>query len=118
MKGIFCPECSYPLKLGAHLHLGQRVTCARCETKLIVVNLEPIELDIAIAPAAIPGTKKKTQTIAAPCPECDNNVKISAHAREGQRIKCNGCNSILEVINADPIELDIALRTNSRQNRW
>ena len=83
-----------------------------------MVNLEPIELDIAFAAAATPGTKKKAQTVAVPCPECDDNVKVSARAREGQRIKCDGCNTILEVINSDPIELDIALMSNSLHNRW
>jgi uncharacterized paraquat-inducible protein A len=82
-----------------------------------VVNLEPIELDIAIAATATPGTKKKVQTVDEPCPECDHIVKVSARVREGQHVRCDGCNTILEVINSDPMELGIALMINSRDRR-
>ena len=117
MKGIFCPECGHPLKLGAHLHQDQRIICTHCETKLTIVNLDPIEVDVMLETNSSSDTKKKGQTVQVPCPECDNPIKVSAHARRGQRIQCDDCHAILEVVNADPLELDVAVLTKFRHNR-
>lgn len=48
MTKTFCPECDYLLKLSANLRLGQQTECKRCRTKLIIAELNPLELDTAI----------------------------------------------------------------------
>jgi len=40
------------------------------------------------------------------CPECGGTLRIGTHARTGERIVCPGCGARLEVISADPPEVD------------
>jgi len=61
--------------------------------------------------------KKKSKTIDVPCPECDNFVKVTKFAREGQQFACSACGNILEVVSVDPLELDIVLNSNLRRKR-
>ena len=42
------------------------------------------------------------------CPDCDGQIAFNPHAAVGQRITCPHCNSDLEVINVEPLELDWA----------
>ena len=114
IKDVSCPECGHRLKLGNHPHKGQRVTCPECESKLVVVNLRPIELDSAILVNRSAKSSKKTRTLEVPCPECDNLVKLSAFAYEGHRILCNGCHTLFEVVDTNPIELEIVFDANMK----
>ncbi len=41
-----------------------------------------------------------------PCPECGAFIHIGEHAQVGERIACPNCGAKLEVINADPPEVD------------
>ena len=51
-----CPECNYLIKFNAHIHEGQRITCRQCDTPLVVVNLNPLKLDVAaLAKEKYPG---------------------------------------------------------------
>lgn len=48
------------------------------------------------------------------CPNCDTDIKIEK-PREGTMITCPGCGVELEVITADPLEVDF---TDDWQNEW
>ena len=43
-----CPECEHRLNVGAHPFLGQKPRCPNCETGLVILNLRPLELDVAV----------------------------------------------------------------------
>lgn len=43
-----------------------------------------------------------------PCPECSAVVDLGIHPSAGQRITCAACQTRLEVITAEPLELDWA----------
>lgn len=40
------------------------------------------------------------------CPECDADVSFASPPKEGQRVTCPECTSVLIVIGENPIELD------------
>lgn len=41
------------------------------------------------------------------CPVCDENVYVDAKMVQGDVVFCDECNSDLELVGLDPIELDI-----------
>ena len=45
MSTTFCLDCDRAIDLGYNPRVGQRVICPRCETKLEIINLDPLELD-------------------------------------------------------------------------
>lgn len=40
------------------------------------------------------------------CPECDERVYVDADTEQGDIISCEECDTELEVVGLDPIELD------------
>jgi lysine biosynthesis protein LysW len=44
--------------------------------------------------------------VKAECPSCGADVSIFTKPKMGQRVKCNSCESDLEVIWLEPVELD------------
>lgn len=44
-NAAYCPGCDNRINFRARPKLGQRVTCAECESELVVIDLDPIELD-------------------------------------------------------------------------
>ncbi|MFE4594060.1 lysine biosynthesis protein LysW [Streptomyces laurentii] len=42
------------------------------------------------------------------CPECEDEVKISASPRLNEIIECAGCRSELEIVALDPVMLALA----------
>lgn len=42
------------------------------------------------------------------CPECDGDIDIPADAVENELIACLECGVELEIMNLDPIELELA----------
>lgn len=44
-----CPDCGADIRFRKAPHLGQMVTCTRCETTLEVVSRTPLQLDWAFA---------------------------------------------------------------------
>lgn len=42
------------------------------------------------------------------CPDCDGTISFNPHAEVGQKLICPHCGSHLEVIEAEPLELDWA----------
>lgn len=112
----FCPECGQRLKLGTRPFKGQRVLCSACETNLSIVSLSPLELEVAMSTHRI--GRKKSNSVEVACPECEASIRLSARAREGQQILCDECDTLLEIISADPLELDVATMVDIKPNRW
>ncbi|HKT12876.1 MAG TPA: hypothetical protein VJW77_13730 [Terriglobia bacterium] len=51
------------------------------------------------------------------CPECDAMIDIDEDlVEEGQTIECPECGAQLEVVNTDPIELNILSRGEDDEN--
>jgi hypothetical protein len=46
--------------------------------------------------------------VSAYCPDCDGRIPFNPHGFVGQKITCPYCDTDLEVISADPLELDWA----------
>ena len=42
------------------------------------------------------------------CPDCDGRIAFNPHAALGQKVTCPHCDSDLEVISVEPLELDWA----------
>lgn len=115
MSSIFCPECDHRLKLGPRPHKGQRVVCPGCEVSLVVIQLDPpeVELETVIQKS----NSQKTNTIDMDCPECENFIRLSIHVREGYQIVCPNCRHTLQVSNTNPIELEAAIMAKMKQRR-
>jgi lysine biosynthesis protein LysW len=45
MKYSECPNCERMVNVGKNPRIGQQVVCNRCNTKLEIYCLDPIELD-------------------------------------------------------------------------
>lgn len=45
MPTSICPECSEEVFVDADIEQGDTVNCDECSAKLVVVGLDPIELD-------------------------------------------------------------------------
>ena len=116
MNEAFCPECGTRLKLGTHPYKGQRVLCSGCETNLILVSLEPLELEVAMLSSR--AERKKHHTVNVACPECEAPIRLNIRVREGQEFVCENCDTLLEIISTDPLELDVALMINMKNHRW
>jgi alpha-aminoadipate carrier protein LysW len=46
MPTSICPECSEEVFVDAEIEQGDNVICDECSSKLVVVGLDPIELDL------------------------------------------------------------------------
>jgi len=46
MPTSICPECSEEVFVDAEIEQGDNVICEECSAKLVVVGLDPIELDL------------------------------------------------------------------------
>jgi alpha-aminoadipate carrier protein LysW len=46
MPTSICPECSEEVFVDAEIEQGDSVSCDECSAKLVVVGLDPIELDL------------------------------------------------------------------------
>ena len=116
IKETRCPECGYRLKLGGHPHKSQRVICSHCEVNLTIVDLNPVEVDVVMPDKLSNKARKKTHDVRIPCPECDELIKLNAHSFPGYRLKCDHCTTLLEVVDTNPLDLDVAL--TSRIDRF
>lgn len=41
------------------------------------------------------------------CPKCEASLDLGEEIEEGQRVDCPECNAELEVVNTNPLELDV-----------
>ena len=46
--------------------------------------------------------------VVAICPDCEEEIKLGSHPRQGQRVTCPECWADLEIISLNPPELDFA----------
>jgi alpha-aminoadipate carrier protein LysW len=46
MPTSVCPECSEEVFVDADIEQGDTVTCDECSSRLVVVGLDPVELDL------------------------------------------------------------------------
>ena len=46
------------------------------------------------------------------CPECEERIFIDASSEQGRIITCEDCDSSLELVGLDPVELDVVSETN------
>ena len=46
MPTSICPECDEEVYVDAESEQGDRVSCDECGTQLVVVGLDPIEMDV------------------------------------------------------------------------
>lgn len=111
----FCPECQFSLKVGPRPHKGQRLSCPECQTKLVVTDIAPLTVDLATFRAS--ATVTQGNTIDIDCPECDGFVRLSVKVPEGYQLTCEHCQTPLQVVSINPIDLDVALPTRLKQRR-
>ncbi len=46
MPTSICPECDEEVYVDADIEQGDTITCDECQSDLIVVGLDPVELDL------------------------------------------------------------------------
>ena len=46
MPTSICPECDEEIYVGAESEQGDRVSCDECGVRLVIVGLDPIEMDV------------------------------------------------------------------------
>jgi alpha-aminoadipate/glutamate carrier protein LysW len=46
MPTSICPECDEEVYVDAEIEQGDRVTCEECGSQLVIVGLDPIEMDL------------------------------------------------------------------------
>jgi alpha-aminoadipate/glutamate carrier protein LysW len=46
MPTSICPECDEEVYVDADIEQGDKVSCDECESDLVVVGLDPVELDL------------------------------------------------------------------------
>ncbi len=46
MPTSVCPECDEEVYVDADIEQGDQVTCDECQSDLVVVGLDPVELDL------------------------------------------------------------------------
>ena len=46
MPTSICPECDEEVYVDAEIEQGDRVTCDECGSQLVIVGLDPIEMDL------------------------------------------------------------------------
>lgn len=46
MPTSVCPECDEEVYVDAEIEQGDQVSCDECQSQLVVVGLDPIELDL------------------------------------------------------------------------
>lgn len=46
MPTSICPECDEEVYVDADVEQGDRITCEECQSDLVVVGLDPVELDL------------------------------------------------------------------------
>jgi alpha-aminoadipate/glutamate carrier protein LysW len=49
MPNSICPECDEEVFVDAESEQGDRVSCEECGSSLVVVGLDPVELDLYVA---------------------------------------------------------------------
>lgn len=116
MKESYCPECDYRLKLGGRPYKGQRCTCPECETKLIVVSLNPPQLEAEATAKQAVSSKQTAHSIEHPCPVCEQPLKLTSQPQLGQTLLCQSCYYPLRVMRTAPLEIELDLGPTVKEN--
>ena len=121
-----CPECDGLIQLSGKLHIGQRLSCRRCRSALVITERKPLELVLVNGKNPSGGhvkvEKKKAvgkdiedsavptlpQASSANCPECGANLQFHKPPKLGQLVACPECDETLEVVLLRPLELNWA----------
>lgn len=108
MNIAYCPICEERILLGKKINILDRLCCPTCEALLEVLNTNPIEIDWIYFDDKLDtyGRHHVRQTKQAICPLCHDDVPIGSYMKEGHRVFCPGCDSILEIVSVIPLELD------------
>ncbi len=133
-----CPECDGSIQLSGKLHVGQKLSCRRCGSTLVITEREPLEL--VLANDKRPGNghdkaeKKRTkdkvvtqsshekigenkedppmstlsQVSMSDCPECQARLRFYKPLKVGHLVVCPECEETLEVVSSRPLEFNWA----------
>jgi alpha-aminoadipate carrier protein LysW len=53
------------------------------------------------------------------CPECDAKIELEDDdVEEGQKLDCPECAAELEVVNTNPVELDVVTTEEEEEEAW
>ncbi|MFN2171384.1 MAG: hypothetical protein ACK2UF_08165 [Candidatus Promineifilaceae bacterium] len=127
-----CPECEGVIKLSGKLKIGQKLTCRRCGSALIVFDRKPLELVLANGNHPVAGHTKTSKrrdadedlsvdmdgseseeelemstmsdVSVANCPECSATLRFHRPLKERQLVVCPECNETLEVVSLRPLQ--------------
>lgn len=105
-----CPVCGSKIKVHHKPKLGQRYSCRWCISLLEVTEIVPLELESCYDEevTAVPrrnGDKKKGNILT--CPICTSKVRMHQKPRLGDRLLCPSCETQLDVVGVNPVELDL-----------
>lgn len=56
--------------------------------------------------------------VTALCPDCERQIDLGSHPKKGQLMTCPHCQTELEVISLNPLELDWAYYSQSDDEDW
>jgi len=102
-----CPLCGINISFNKMPTIGNQLNCPTCETSLVVVDQSPLELEIIFEELpADPVNLGNNERPIIRCPLCDEKLKLPGKVRIGQIITCTGCESELEIVDTDPIQLE------------
>jgi alpha-aminoadipate carrier protein LysW len=54
----------------------------------------------------------------ASCPECEASIDLGDELEEGLRVDCPECNAELEVVNTNPVELEVVADEEEEEEAW
>ena len=52
------------------------------------------------------------------CPECETKIEMDDDVEEGQTLNCPECGAALEVVNTNPVELDVIEHEDEEEDTW
>jgi len=101
-----CPLCGESLFFDTRPKIGQEFECENCESMLIVVNSDPVDLHISDYPIVTEnGRNRSNERNHFRCPLCDAKLDLQKKVKVRQIIVCPECDGELEVVGTNPPEL-------------
>ncbi|MGO8735956.1 MAG: lysine biosynthesis protein LysW [Terriglobia bacterium] len=52
------------------------------------------------------------------CPECRTAIDVEDDVEEGQTLDCPECGAELQVVNTDPVELEVSSSEEEEEEAW
>jgi len=101
-----CPLCGESIFFDTRPKIGQEFECENCESMLIVVNTDPVDLQISDYPiVADNGRNRNNERNQFRCPLCDAKLDLQKKVKLRSIIVCPDCDGELEVVGINPPEL-------------